>query len=40
MTAARERHLAACHLTDEAKQEIRGGTGPDERRAGTDRAAQ
>ncbi|MYS89167.1 MULTISPECIES: ABC transporter ATP-binding protein [Streptomyces] len=33
-------HLAACHLTDEAKQEIRGGTGPDDRGADAARAAQ
>ncbi|MDQ1021578.1 ABC transporter ATP-binding protein [Streptomyces afghaniensis] len=33
-------HLAACHLADEAKQEIRGGTGPDDRGAAAARAAQ
>ncbi|MFH9005961.1 ABC transporter ATP-binding protein [Streptomyces afghaniensis] len=33
-------HLAACHLTDEAKQEIRGGTGPDDRGTDAVRAAQ
>ncbi|WP_030953403.1 ABC transporter ATP-binding protein [Streptomyces sp. NRRL S-481] len=33
-------HIAACHLTDEAKQEIRGGAGPDDRGAATARAAQ
>jgi peptide/nickel transport system ATP-binding protein len=35
-----DRHIAACHLTDEAKQEIRGGTGQDDSGAGTARAAQ
>ncbi|MFJ4819377.1 ABC transporter ATP-binding protein [Streptomyces sp. NPDC088801] len=35
-----ERHLAACHLSDDAKQEIRGGDGPDGRGAAAARAAQ
>ncbi|MGI5371727.1 ABC transporter ATP-binding protein [Streptomyces iakyrus] len=35
-----ERHLAACHLSDDAKQEIRGGDGPDDRGAAAERAAQ
>ncbi|PTH86231.1 peptide ABC transporter ATP-binding protein [Streptomyces sp. A244] len=34
-----ERHLAACHLSDDAKQEIRGGDGPDDRGAAAARAA-
>ncbi|MER8224629.1 ABC transporter ATP-binding protein [Streptomyces sp. NPDC094143] len=34
LLAGNEGHLAACHLTDEAKQEIRGcGTGPDDHAA-------
>ncbi|MFE8993493.1 ABC transporter ATP-binding protein [Streptomyces collinus] len=40
LVSGSERHLAACHLSDDAKQEIRGGDGPDDRGAAAARAAQ
>ncbi|MFD9983611.1 ABC transporter ATP-binding protein [Streptomyces massasporeus] len=40
LVSGSERHLAACHLSDDAKQEIRFGAGPDDRGTAAARAAQ
>ncbi|MEV0239754.1 ABC transporter ATP-binding protein [Streptomyces sp. NPDC050674] len=40
LVSGSEHHLAACHLSDDAKREIRGGAGPDDRDAAAARAAQ
>ncbi|MFJ4537390.1 ABC transporter ATP-binding protein [Streptomyces tibetensis] len=40
LVSGSERHLAACHLSDDAKQEIRGGAVPADRDAPAARAAQ